>query len=58
MEVPEKVAVAVSPDEEAERTLEPGAKTSTQRPQLEKYDISSDDVVEPTVIASGARAGE
>ena len=37
---------------------EPGAKISTQVPVFEKEDLASVLVVEPTVIALAARAGE
>jgi hypothetical protein len=42
----------------AEVIDEPGAKMSRQEPKLEKLERASVLVVEPTVIAEGARAGE
>ena len=58
IEVPWYATYAESLRELREGISVPGARTSTQRPRLE-YDASlSPDVVAPTVIARGARAGE
>src|SRR5690606_14657370 len=58
IEVPEIVLVALSEVYQAEVMLLPGAKRSRQLPQLEKLDRASLLVVEPTVMAAAARAGE
>ena len=58
IEVPEIVLVAVSLVLQADVMLEPGAKISTQVPKFENDDRASELVVEPTVMAFGARAGE
>ena len=50
--------VAESDEAVAAVMREPGAKMSTHRPWLEKEERPSDEVVEPTVTASGAEAGE
>ena len=50
--------VAVSPVDQAEVMLEPGAKRSTQVPKLENDERASVLVVEPTVFAEATRAGE
>ena len=52
------VLVAVLPVFHEEVIDEPGAKISRQVPQLVNDDAASVLVVEPTVIADGARAGE
>jgi hypothetical protein len=58
IDVPEIVLVAVSLVRHAEVMLLPGAKMSTQVPKFENDERASVVVVEPTVIAAGARAGE
>ena len=58
MEVPLSVAVAVLDVNQAERIEEPGAKRSRQVPKLENDERASEVVVEPTVMASTARAGD
>ena len=58
MEVPEIVLVAVSEVLQEDVILEPGAKRSTQVPKFEKDERASVLVVEPTVSALAARAGE
>ena len=58
IEVPLMVLVAEFPPIQAEVMLLPGAKMSTQLPKFEKDERASFWVVEPTVIASGVRAGE
>ena len=58
MEVPLNVAVAVFEVYHADRMLEPGAKRSRHVPQFENEDLASVEVVEPTVIAFAARAGD
>mmetsp|Transcript_7196 Transcript_7196/g.18880 ORF Transcript_7196/g.18880 Transcript_7196/m.18880 type:complete len:206 (+) Transcript_7196:309-926(+) len=58
MEVPEMVRVSESDEVHAAVMLDPGAWRSTQLPWLEKDDLASEDVVDPTVIASGADAGD
>ena len=58
IDVPEIVLVAVSLVLHAEVMLLPGAKMSTQVPKFENEERASGVVVEPTVIAAGARAGE
>ena len=50
--------VAVSLVLHAEVMLEPGAKMSRHVPQFENEERASVLVVEPTVLAEGARAGE
>mmetsp|Transcript_29117 Transcript_29117/g.66912 ORF Transcript_29117/g.66912 Transcript_29117/m.66912 type:complete len:149 (-) Transcript_29117:180-626(-) len=52
------VEIAVSELVQAEEIADPGAKTSTHEPWFEKDDRASEEVVDPTVIASGAEAGE
>jgi hypothetical protein len=52
------VLVAVSLVLQEEVMLEPGAKMSTQVPKLENEERASVLVVEPTVSAFGARAGD
>ena len=56
--MPEIVAVSVSDPVHAPVMSEPGAKMSTHVPLLEKLERASFDVVEPTVIALDAEAGE
>lgn len=56
--MPELTAVAVDELFQAEIMLLPGAKMSRQLPQLENEERASVEVVEPTVIAFGAEAGE
>jgi len=58
IEVPEIVLVAVSLVLQADVMLLPGAKMSTQVPKFENDERASVVVVEPTVIAAAARAGE
>lgn len=58
IEVPEMVLVAVVLVGHAALMLDPGAWMSTQEPQFEKLDLASLLMVEPTVIALGADAGE
>jgi len=65
MEVPEMVLVAEFPPIQELVMREPGAKTSTQVPQLEKGERSSSWLppsssisVAPTVMAVGTLAGE
>jgi hypothetical protein len=58
IDVPEIVFVAVSLVRQVEVMLLPGAKMSTQVPKFENDERASLVVVEPTVIAFGARAGE
>src|SRR5882724_7063685 len=58
MEVPLSVAVAVLDENQDERIPEPGAKRSTQVPKFENDERASVLVVEPTVMAFAARAGE
>ena len=58
IEVPLMVLVAVVLVYQAEVIDEPGAKMSRQVPKLENDERASVLVVEPTVIADGARAGE
>jgi hypothetical protein len=43
---------------QAEVMVDPGAKMSTQVPKFENEDLASVLVVEPTVSAAAARAGE
>src|SRR5262249_56089861 len=56
--VPLNVAVAVSEVLYDERIPEPGAKMSRHVPKLENDERASLVVVEPTVIALAARAGD
>lgn len=58
IEVPLKVAVAVFEVHQAESIPLPGAKRSRQVPKFENEDLASLEVVEPTVIALAARAGD
>jgi hypothetical protein len=58
IDVPEIVLVAVSLVFHDEVMLLPGAKMSTHVPKFENEERASVIVVEPTVIALGARAGE
>jgi hypothetical protein len=57
MDVPDFLVIPVSESCRADMMLLPGAKMSTQLPQLLKLDLSSALVVEPTVIAFGTNAG-
>ena len=52
------VLMAVVEPIQADVMLEPGAKMSTQVPVFEKVDRASVLVVDPTVMALTARAGE
>jgi len=52
------VLVAVSLVYHAEVMLDPGAKISRHVPKFEKDERASVFVVEPTVMAAAARAGE
>ena len=56
MEVP--LMVLEPPLNQVDVMLEPGPKMSTQEPKLEKPERASLMVVEPTVMALAARAGE
>lgn len=58
IEVPLKVAPAVSLVNQADTMLEPGAKISTTLPKFENDERASFIVDDPTVIASATRAGE
>ena len=58
MEVPLKVAVEVGFGMYAPKIEDPGALISTQLPKFEKVERPSVEVVAPTVIAFGSRAGE
>ena len=58
IEVPLKVAVAVSLVNHADKIPEPGANISTTLPKFENDDRESELVDDPTVIASLTRAGE
>src|ERR1044072_8261573 len=58
IEVPLKVAVAVSLVFHDDKMLEPGAKISTTLPKFENDERASVCVDDPTVIASLTRAGE
>ena len=58
IDVPEIVLVAVSLVLHADVMLLPGAKMSTHVPKFENEERASVVVVEPTVIAAAARAGE
>ena len=58
IDVPEMVPVAVVPVCHADLIPDPGANMSTHSPKLENDERVSLVVVEPTVIALGAAAGE
>ena len=58
IDVPLSVAVAVFEVAHAESIPLPGANRSRQVPKLENDDLASVEVVEPTVIAFAARAGD
>jgi len=58
IEVPLKVAPAVSLVNQEDKIPEPGAKMSTTLPKFENEDRESEVVDDPTVIASPTRAGE
>ena len=58
IEVPLNVAVAVSELNQADRIPEPGAKMSKHVPKFENDERASLAVVDPTVMALAARAGE
>lgn len=58
MDVPDMVVVAVSEVALAARTELPGANRSTHVPQLLKLERLSDEVVDPTVTACAADAGD
>src|SRR5262245_13569977 len=58
MEVPLNVAVAVFDENQADRIPLPGANMSRHVPKFENDDLASVVVVEPTVIAFAARAGD
>src|SRR5687768_5555973 len=58
IDVPLKVAVAVFDVYHADRIPEPGAKISRHVPKFEKDERASLVVVEPTVMALAARAGD
>src|SRR4030095_919403 len=58
MDVPLSVAVAVAELNKAERMPDPGAKRSRHVPKFENEDLASVVVVDPTVIALAARAGD
>ena len=58
IEVPEIVLTAVLDVCQADLILEPGAKISTQPPQLLKLLLLSDEVEEATVIAVSSEAGD
>src|ERR1044071_637766 len=58
IEVPLNVAVAVSELKYDDRIPEPGAKMSRHVPKFENEERASLVVVEPTVIAFAARAGD
>jgi len=58
IDVPLNVAVAVSELNHDDKIPDPGAKRSKHTPKLEKEERASDVVVEPTVIALAARAGD
>jgi len=57
IEVPEMDLVSVSLRHQHDLMAEPGAKMSRHLPQLEKEDLASTDVVDPTVMAAGTNAG-
>ena len=52
------VLVAVAVPNHAPAIDEPGALISTQAPELENPDLASLIIVDPTVIALGALAGD
>ena len=56
--MPDIVQVAVLDEAQAAVMLDPGANRSRHGPTFEKDDTRSRLVVEPTVIASGAEAGD
>ena len=58
IEVPEMVLVAVEDVCHADLMPLPGANRSTQDPRFEKLETESELVVDPTVMAFGAEAGE
>ena len=58
IDVPLKVAVAVSLAFQVERMADPGANSVKHEPKLEKEERASEVVVEPTVTAVDTRAGE
>ena len=58
MLVPLIIVTPVLDETAAEMISEPGAQTSTQLPKLLKLDFASVLVVEPTVTAFAADAGE
>ena len=58
IEVPLSVAVAVFELNHADKIPEPGAKISRHVPKFENDERASVVVVEPTVIAFAARAGD
>ena len=58
IDVPLKVAVAVSLVRQADTMLEPGAKTSTTLPKFENDERASFIVDDPTVIAALTLAGD
>ena len=58
IEVPLSVAVAVFELNHADKIPEPGAKMSRHVPKFENDERASVVVVEPTVIAFAARAGD
>ncbi len=59
IDVPERVALAVSESIPTERIETPGAKISTLAPKLEKLAMASVEAsIAPTVIAVGAEAGD
>merc|ERR1719384_2444948 len=58
IEVPLNDTEPVSEACEADTTSLPGAQMSVQLPKLLKDDLASVEVVEPTVMADGTKAGE
>ena len=58
IEVPLSVAVAVSDENHDDKIPEPGANRSRHVPKFENDERASVVVVEPTVIAFAARAGD
>ena len=58
IDVPDLLQVAVLVSEHAACMELPGASTSTHGPRLEKPERPSEKVVEPTVNACGAEAGD
>ena len=56
MEVPERTRDASSLPGNADKMLDPGARISTQDPQLEKDERESEMSVDPTVITPEALA--